>query len=147
MVVTVSSQSSSPYSYNYGAPVILSKSALSYPTGGGSVLTIDGYNFGTSGSITVGGWGCSPTAGGWGQTVLTCLWPSGQGINLALVVSVASQASNTAIVSYGIVNWCMFGYLLCRFCLCTCLFGVHMPSYDVRVPHTRWFFDVQTLQP
>jgi hypothetical protein len=94
LVVTVSGQSSQANTqFSYGAPSVAAISPASGPTTGGTVITIMGSNFGTFGSVTLGGSACA--IGEWTQSGIICTNPPGQGANLPLVVTVSGLSSQS----------------------------------------------------
>ena len=98
VVVSVGTRQSNAVGFSYAAPQISSISYASAPTAGGTVITLSGGNFGTSGMITVNGAPATPT--GYGDAMITCLLPAGQGTDLPVVVSSGGQDSNPVIFSY-----------------------------------------------
>lgn len=68
---------------------------------GGVIVTLSGTNFGTAGSVTIGGATCTPTGAGFAHVSITCFSPPGQGANVSVAVSVAGQVfSSAALFSY-----------------------------------------------
>ncbi|MVM38942.1 hypothetical protein GO730_17660 [Spirosoma sp. HMF3257] len=102
VVVTVSGQlSTSSVAFSYDAPSITSIAPASGPTSGGSVISLSGQSFGTSGVVTIGGVRASLTGAGWSHSRIECLLPSGQGVNLPVVVTRADgQVSNSLAFTY-----------------------------------------------
>ena len=100
--VTVAGQTSEPRAYRYGAPVVIGVAGQGGATPGGSLITIDGGNFGveTQGlAVTIGGRPCGLAGAGAGVTHgrITCTLPAGQGGAESVRVEVAGQASNSDI--------------------------------------------------
>jgi len=71
-------------------------------TGGGSVITIQGSNFGTSGTVFINSVSCDPSGAGFSHTSITCSVPAGQGSLVSFVVLVSGQ---------NVTNSSFFGYL------------------------------------
>ncbi|MDP1570892.1 MAG: IPT/TIG domain-containing protein [Vicinamibacterales bacterium] len=69
---------------------------------GGQELELFGTSLGTSGQVTLGGQACVVTAGGWSHTSVRCTTPpyAGDDPTVAVIVSVAGQASNSVPVTY-----------------------------------------------
>lgn len=85
--------------YRYGAPVVLSVDGQGGATVGGSVITINGTNFGASAAdleATIGGRPCSTASstGSVSHVQFTCTLPPGQGGAETVRVVVAGQPSN-----------------------------------------------------
>jgi hypothetical protein len=93
-------QSASVFTYRYSVPAITLVVATSYPTIGGSTLTITGTSFDESGFITVNGTRCTVTS--WTQSVspalsqVMCTLPVGTGLHQPLVLSTVAGLSSTA---------------------------------------------------
>lgn len=83
-------RSTNTLTFSYAPPMITSVAPVTGPAAGGITLTINGINFGSSGSVTVGGAACPVTS--YGQTTIKCTLPSGSG-TVPLVVVVGGQAS------------------------------------------------------
>jgi hypothetical protein len=77
--------------FAYSPPQITSVSPTSGPSTGGTVITITGTNFGTSGTVTVGGLDAPPTASGFQHTSITVLTPPGLHGPQDVEVSVGGQ--------------------------------------------------------
>ncbi|MEI6076892.1 MAG: IPT/TIG domain-containing protein, partial [Verrucomicrobiota bacterium] len=98
VIITVAEQSSKPASFSYNSPVIVSLSPANGPTTGGITNALQGINFGTSGTVTIGE---VPTAIiAWSQTSIQYLLPAGQGTNLPIIVTASGQSSPPASFSY-----------------------------------------------
>lgn len=100
LVVTVGTQSSSSFNFNYTAPSITGFIATNTSTAGGSTLVIYGTNFGTSGTVTLAGNACLPIVGGWANSSISVSLPAGQGVNLPLIVNVSGQTATNTGFSY-----------------------------------------------
>lgn len=98
MVVSVGGQDSPPKFFSYSPPSITDISPTAVTTIGGTPLTINGNNFGLSGSVRLGSAICPVS--NWSHTNIVCTSPAGQGANLPLVVSVAGQASSPMSFGY-----------------------------------------------
>ena len=80
------------------APVLDSVTGTS-PTAGGGSLTLDGSGFGISGAIVMVGGSAAPTISQ-SETEIVCTAPAGQGANLQVTVTVATETSNNKLFSY-----------------------------------------------
>ena len=98
IVVWANGVQSAAFNYTYGGPVISSVSRTTGVKKGSFVLTITGQNFGTSATVTIGGRSC-PVISDAGTTI-TCTVPRVSGDNLALVVTVSGQTTQSTF-SYG----------------------------------------------
>lgn len=72
------SQFSNSLYYTFGLPVIGNVFPLGGITSGGSMLTITGYNFGFSGTVTIGGNTCPTATGFYNHTYIICQLPAGK---------------------------------------------------------------------
>jgi large repetitive protein len=88
--------------FAYGKPVLSSVMPSKVDTGGGSVITIQGSNFGTSGTVFINSVSCDPSGAGFSHTSITCSVPAGQGSLVSFVVLVSGQ---------NVTNSSFFGYL------------------------------------
>jgi len=106
--VSVAGQVSTPAYYSYGAPVIQAPSggvalqwdAAAAYTDGGNILTINGQNFGTSGTVKIGSRFCTfpgPPATSYTQTQIQCQVPEGEGLNQLVQVIVSGQVSQQQV--------------------------------------------------
>ncbi|MFM2241876.1 MAG: hypothetical protein RLZ97_731, partial [Verrucomicrobiota bacterium] len=93
------SQQSAAVLFSYNAPQITSITADSYPTSGGTTLTITGSNFGISPTVSFGSGGAT-IIGAPTHTRILCTLPAGQGTNQAVTVSAGGVSSNTMLVDY-----------------------------------------------
>lgn len=84
--------------FDYVPPSVASISATSYPTAGGTLLTIDGDNFGTTPTVKVAGATCPITFAS--HSSIRCTLPAGEGVNQGLVVTAANQDSPAFPLSY-----------------------------------------------
>ncbi|HMQ30365.1 MAG TPA: IPT/TIG domain-containing protein, partial [Chloroflexaceae bacterium] len=99
VVVTVDGRASNSLSFSYNPPTIGGVNPASAPSGGGVLLTITGSSFGPDqATATVGGRPCLAELRS--HTTLQCRLPSGQGVDLPVVVSAGGQASAPASFSY-----------------------------------------------
>ena len=98
VVVTAGGQTSNTVSFSYDPPAITAIDPNHGPTAGGTLVTLDGVNFGASGTLMFNGAICVPQS--WGHTQITFLTPPGQGTNLPVVVTAGGQTSNTVSFSY-----------------------------------------------
>jgi hypothetical protein len=100
LIVTVSSQTSSPWIFSYDPPALDSTTPLvptSGPTAGSFVVTINGQNFGAStGTVTIGGISCPVVGGSWSNTQVQCTVAAGQGTGLSVIVTTPAAQSNPA---------------------------------------------------
>lgn len=71
-------------------------------TDGGTLITIDGYSFSTTGSVTIGGTACTVTVAPttWSSNRIVCALAAGQGTGLVVQVTTGGQKSNTTVFSY-----------------------------------------------
>jgi len=93
VVLTVGNQTSPAVGFNYNAPVIQTVNPTNGPTAGGTTLTLQGTDFGTTGFVTVGGSFAQPLSNGWSPTQIQCTLPMGQGTNQPVFVTVGGQQS------------------------------------------------------
>ncbi|MBA4150553.1 MAG: IPT/TIG domain-containing protein [Verrucomicrobia bacterium] len=98
VIITAGGQSSTPSLFNYDVPVIHSLSPTSGFTSGGTLITLNGSNFGTNGSVTVDGNPCVISS--YTHTQIQCLTPTGTGTDRPVTVSVSGQASNSKLFTY-----------------------------------------------
>ncbi len=84
---------STPYPFSYTAPDVISVFPTSGPAAGNIPITITGTNFGTSGSVTVGGAACPTTS--YDHSLIHCTLPAGSAGVRILAVSVAGQSDST----------------------------------------------------
>ncbi len=96
--VNVDGQNTSPLSFGYDDPIITNIFPATGPSTGGTTITLSGSNFGTNGTVTIGGQNCSIVS--CSHTQIVCTSPAGQGLNQALVVQVETQTSNTKLFGY-----------------------------------------------
>jgi large repetitive protein len=96
VMVTAYSQISPANSlFSYDPPSLTELNAQgAHSTQGGNVVSIVGTNFGTTGTASIGGTVCVPVSSGWSSSLIVCIAPAGQGLNLSVVVTVASQSSS-----------------------------------------------------
>ena len=99
--VTVAGQTSNVLDFSYAPPSITAISPATGPTAGGVPVTIDGTNFGTSGTVTFAGQ-VLPAAAvtSWSQTAIVVTEPAGKEANVPVGVTVAGQTSNVLDFSY-----------------------------------------------
>src|SRR5207247_433033 len=76
-------------------PAITGISPANGPTVGGLPITLTGSNFGTSGTVTIGGKSCPTTS--YSATQVVCTLPAGQGAQVPVAITVSGQ---TAIAAY-----------------------------------------------
>ena len=100
LVINVAGQTNAFYGFNYDSPVIFGLAPTNLPTAGGVVCLLTGTNFGTVGTVTVGGNPATnyPT---WSQTGISFQLPAGEGLGQAVVVIVSNQPSPPWLVNYG----------------------------------------------
>ena len=94
IIVRVGSRTTTSLTLDYTAPVITSIDPTSDYTSGGAILTIFGSNFGTSGSVLLGGSTCNVVAPGFSQSTIRCIIPRGMGTNREIIVVVSSQSAS-----------------------------------------------------
>ncbi|QDK77941.1 T9SS type A sorting domain-containing protein [Spirosoma sp. KCTC 42546] len=97
VMITIGASQSNLLLFNYDTPVIINVSPNHGSTSGGNSLTLTGTNFGTSGSVTIGGL-AAPTTGVYSHTSIVVTLPSGQGTDLPVVVTVAGQVSSSSVL-------------------------------------------------
>lgn len=94
----VGGQLSNALTLNYDPPVI---SPSSVAVASGATMTINGQNFGTSGAqVLFNGTPCANVVHTIPHTQITCTVPPGNGTNIPLTVTVASQASAVSTRNY-----------------------------------------------
>ena len=94
VAVTSGGKTSAAFSVDYLAPSVTALWPSSYDTlPGSTVLTVTGSNFGTAGSVTVGGTSCPLTGTGYAQNTVQCTLPAGQGLLQMVVVTAAAQSN------------------------------------------------------
>ncbi|MGC3958876.1 MAG: IPT/TIG domain-containing protein [Verrucomicrobiota bacterium] len=101
VVVISGGQASLPGNFNYALPGITNVNPATGPTVGGAVITLRGTNFGTSGTVSIGGKPASVVTTNWSHTQIQCVLPPGQGVNQSVVVTTAGQSSPAASFNYG----------------------------------------------
>lgn len=103
--VTVAGQPSNVATYRYAAPRIDSIVGQGGSTEGGSLIELQGANFGLGGpglQITVGTSSCLiPVGQAPSHTLLRCTLPPGQGAAVPVQVRVDTRQSNTSLYRYG----------------------------------------------
>jgi hypothetical protein len=97
-------QSVSPLLLNYSSPTLISITPTIADAGGGTIITISGYNLGQSGSVMIGPNLCPLVNNGWASNAIQCSLPAGTGTNQAVVVSVAGLSANNIYFSYNRPN-------------------------------------------
>lgn len=100
LVQTRTGQISNSKSFSYSPPSISSISPSSGDTIGEYYIDIIGSNFGTSGSVTVGGEECDQTGGNYSHSLIQCKMPAGTGSYLPVYVVSGTKTSNGATFSY-----------------------------------------------
>jgi len=100
VTIYVGDQQSSGATYTYGRPVVSQITPAGASTQGGTSITIQGTNFGTSATVTVGGASC-PVTTRENHVKLVCTLPAGAGANRPVVVTSAGLTSDGAVYSYG----------------------------------------------
>jgi hypothetical protein len=81
--------------FTYDAPVLSSLTPVDASTAGGTLLTLQGSNFGASGTVTVGGVPVSPVSGGWSDTQVVVTLPAGAGGTVPVVLSRSGESAQT----------------------------------------------------
>ena len=94
VVVTVGGQSSPAASFTYNAPTVSSVTPTVLPTTGGT-LTIQGSDFGTSGTVTIDGASCAVTSHA--QTQVVCSAPAGVGVGHVVTLTVSGQSASGSV--------------------------------------------------
>ncbi len=98
VIVTAGGQQSIPMMVNYNEPVISSIEPSHGPTQGGTLVTLTGTDFGTAGTVTVGGNPGSIDL--WTDTSVSFLTPAGQGVTRPVILSTGGQDSNPMAFNY-----------------------------------------------
>ncbi len=98
VVVTTPSGVSNTILVNYAPPVITSVNPVDIPCEGGVPMTLDGSNFCGATSVTIGGVSAAITSVTPTQIIVTA--PSGNGVDLSVLVQTPSGTSNAMLVSY-----------------------------------------------
>lgn len=96
-VVDGGGQASPPFPFGYDTPSITSITASSFPTAGGSIITITGQNFGAAGTsrhITVTVSICGEAQPTIDHVQLQCRLPPGEGLDVPVEVEVDGQRSS-----------------------------------------------------
>ena len=68
------------------------------PCCGGIPITLTGSDFGTNGTVSIGGQSCTISL--YTHTLIVCQLPAGQGVNKSVLVQVVTQISNTKLFGY-----------------------------------------------
>ena len=101
LIVTANGVSSNPVFFSYDPPALNQVNPATFPTTGGTFITLQGTNFGLSPVVTLGGVLCTNVPGGVSSSQIVCLTPPGQGLGKLLQVSVGLQVTtNTVFASY-----------------------------------------------
>jgi len=101
VVVTSGGRSSTPVQIAYNKPSITGIDPTSADTlPGATVLTIEGNNLGTAGSVKVGGNSCPLTGIGWTDSKVQCSLPVGEGANQSVIVTAGGQDSDPFLFDY-----------------------------------------------
>jgi hypothetical protein len=96
--VEVSGQLSPPANFDYFPPQIDSISPANAPTSGGTVITITGENFGTSGRFTFNDTEVSPQS--YADNQITFNLPEGQGTGIPIGIEVGGQSITNTWFNY-----------------------------------------------
>ncbi|MCU0749126.1 MAG: IPT/TIG domain-containing protein, partial [Akkermansiaceae bacterium] len=100
LVVTAALQASSPYLLSYDPPVISSITPGTTSTEGGTLLTIQGHNFGADPLVLFGSQSITPLLGSVSHTQLVIEAPPGQGTDIPVRVSLEGRVSAPQLFSY-----------------------------------------------
>lgn len=100
LIVTAALQTSSPYLLSYDPPVISSITPGTASTAGGTLLTIQGQNFGTNPSVLFGSQTVTPISFLASHTQLVIEAPPGQGTDVPVRVSLEGRVSAPQLFSY-----------------------------------------------
>ncbi len=100
LTVTVLGRTTAPVMFSYLPPTITSFAPATANTQGSVTLTLTGTNFGTSGTVTVGGNACPPTGSAFSHTSIQCTVPAGSGANVPIVVTVGGQTTSVSTFAY-----------------------------------------------
>jgi hypothetical protein len=93
LTVSVGSQTSADWLFQYDPPRLSSVTPPFRATIGGTILTIAGSSFGSSGAVTIGGLSCPLVPNQYSSTSLQCYLPACSGKNQSLVRAVPALAS------------------------------------------------------
>jgi hypothetical protein len=94
LVFSVSGQyATQSFNFFYDPPAISSVSPSRAVTQGGTLLTLTGTSFDTSGVVTVGNKTCSIIT--YSHTSITCTMPAGQGVVPLIVATIGGQNTST----------------------------------------------------
>eukprot|EP00808_Paulinella_micropora_P019733 g59215.t1 len=87
--------------FNYISPSLTAINPGNGPTAGGGTVRITGTSLGTSGTVTIGGFGCQITT--YTHSYIDCRVPAGQGENLAVVLALTTTpvVTSSGSVRYG----------------------------------------------
>jgi large repetitive protein len=100
VLVTVDGRSSGALEFDYDPPVIQNVVASSFPTAGGSTVTLTGLNFGLDPSVKVNGIDATIVAGSASHESVSFLLPAGQGTDISVVLRAAGSNSAPVLISY-----------------------------------------------
>ena len=101
VAVTVAGVESNTLPLDYDPPEILTISPAAGTTGGGTLITLTGRNFGSGGSVTIGGQLVFFTAGtSYSHTRIVAATPAGQGAGRPVVVETLGRSSNAVNFDY-----------------------------------------------
>ena len=96
--VTSSFRTSNSRNFSYDAPIITGVTPLTAITDGGTIITITGTSFGSSGTLLIGTVPCDQAGPGtsWGHTQVLCQLRAGQGTNYPISIIVSGQTNTVA---------------------------------------------------
>jgi len=100
--VKVDDQYSNPKGvFSYDPPRITSVTPKIAASGSGIFLTLDGFSFGLSGTVTVNNVLCDASDGGqWTHRIVSCALPVGSGSHVPVQLTTGGQTSNIGNFSY-----------------------------------------------
>ncbi len=100
VVLTTGGQDSNSVSFSYSPPVLSGITASSFPTAGGTIITITGSGFGLNPEVSIGSQSATVQATGTTHSRILCTLPAGEGTSQLVQVTVAGQVSNSLSLDY-----------------------------------------------
>lgn len=98
IIVTVNGQSSGALLFSYDPPVLETAVAASFPTAGGTLLTLTGDSFDTNGTVLIGGEECVPVS--YTTDKIVCELPPGTGTQDVQLTTADGKVSNLLPITY-----------------------------------------------
>ena len=101
LFVRVDTQQSVVRAFQYFPPWISTVEPQNGITTGGVLITLRGSNFGTTGTVTVGGRQCAATVPAqYNHTTTICVLPVGSGLDQSVVITAFGQSSNASLYNH-----------------------------------------------